>query len=372
MGRMPTELTELLEREYFGNSLLDWGIAGAATLAALFVLMLLRGILRSRLGKFLAGREQHVAAFAGRLLQRTSWLLMLVLAIWFGTRFLARSDGLEKLIQVALVISVALQAISWAMEALEFAMDAFVRRRREAAGGYDPGLATAMPAIRFLGRLVVIVAVTLLALDNMGVDVTAMIAGLGVGGIAVALAVQNVLSDLFASLSIVLDKPFVVGDFIVVGERAGTVENIGLKTTRLRSLSGEQLIFANSDLLSSRIQNFKRMQERRVVFSVGVTYDTPMDVVERISGMLRQCVEEQERTRFDRAHFKSYGASSLDFEIVYFVLAPDYNLMMDVQQAINLAIGRRFAAEGIDFAFPTRTVYLARSDADGADDRVAS
>lgn len=363
-GAMPFDLPDFFRRDFFGNTVLEWCIALAATVGALFLLMILRGLLRSRIGTYLAGREQSVAAFVGRLLQRTSWLLMFVLAFWFGSRFLDRSDGLEKLIQIALVVSVGLQVISWSMEALEFSMDSFVRRRREQVGGDDPGITTAMPAIRFLGRLVVIVAVALLALDNMGVDVTAMIAGLGVGGIAIALAVQNILGDLFASLSIVLDKPFIVGDFIVVGDRAGAVEKIGLKTTRLRSISGEQLIFANSDLLGSRIQNFKRMQERRALFAVGVTYQTPLDVVEAIPRLLRECIEAQPKARFDRAHFKAFGASSLDFECVYWVLEPEYNTFMDVQQAINLAIARRFARSGIDFAYPTQTLFVTRADAD--------
>ncbi len=176
----------------------------------------------------------------------------------------------------------------------------------------------------------------LLALDNLGVDVTALVAGLGVGGIAVALAVQSILGDLFASLSIVLDKPFVIGDFIIVGDLLGTVENVGIKTTRVRSLSGEQLIFSNADLLNSRIRNYGRMYERRVVFTVGVTYDTPRHKLEDFS---------------------------LDFETVYYVQDPAYNLYMDIQQAINLELYQRFADEGIEFAYPTQTLFLAKETA---------
>jgi len=200
--------------------------------------------------------------------------------------------------------------------------------------------------------------ILLLALDNMGVDITALIAGLGIGGIAVALALQNVLGDLFASLSIVLDKPFVIGDFIIVDDLLGTVERIGLKTTRVRSLYGEQLVFSNSDLLNSRIRNYKRMFERRILFSIGVTYQTPHEKLATIPGIIREVIESQEQVRFDRAHFKEYGDSALKFEIVYYVLVPDYNTHMDIQQAINLAIVRRFEEEKIEFAFPTQTLYL--------------
>jgi small-conductance mechanosensitive channel len=202
--------------------------------------------------------------------------------------------------------------------------------------------------------------VLLLVLDNMGINITALVAGLGVGGIAVALAVQSILGDLFASLSIVLDKPFVVGDFLIIDDYMGSVEHVGLKTTRLRSLTGEQLVLSNTDLLSSRIRNYGRMQERRALFTLGVTYQTPRDKLRQIPEIIREAIEASEKTRFDRSHFKSYGAYSLDFETVYYVLEPDYALYMDIQQAVNLAIHERFEAEGIEFAFPTQTLFVER------------
>jgi len=189
------------------------------------------------------------------------------------------------------------------------------------------------------------------------------VAGFGIGGVAVALAVQSVLGDLFASLSIILDKPFVVGDFIVVDNLRGTVERVGVKTTRLRSLDGELLVFSNGDLLKSRIRNFRRMYDRRVEFTLGVTYRTPLEKLRRIPQWLREIIAAQPRTRFDRAHFKQYGDSALVFEIVYYVLDRDYNLYMDIHQAINLAICEHFGREGIEFAFPTRTVYLTEEPA---------
>ena len=205
-------------------------------------------------------------------------------------------------------------------------------------------------------------------LDNLGFNITALVASLGIGGIAVALAVQNILGDIFASLSIALDKPFVIGDFIIVEDVLGTVEYIGLKTTRLRSLSGEQIVFSNVDLLKSRIRNYKRMFERRVVFTIGVVYQTAHATLERIPALVRSIVEQQPKTRFDRAHFKEYGDSALVFEVVYFVLDSDYNIYMDIQQAINLAIFRRFQVKGIEFAYPTRTLHVYPSPVDAAAD----
>jgi small-conductance mechanosensitive channel len=203
----------------------------------------------------------------------------------------------------------------------------------------------------------------LMILDNLGFNITTLVASLGIGGIAVALAVQNILGDIFASLSIAMDKPFVIGDFIIVGEQLGTVEYIGLKTTRIRSLSGEQIVFSNNDLLNSRIRNFKRMYERRVLFGFGVVYQTSHEQLKKIPVMVREIIEGLENTRFDRAHFKEYGDSSLNFEVVYYVRSPDYNVYMDIQQDINLALFEQFTKAGIDFAYPTRTLYIARTDA---------
>ncbi len=359
---MPTSLPlpQFLEREWLGNPVLAWLVAGGATVAALLVLAIARWLLAKRAGRFLAGRGNHVEAFVGRLLQRTNWLTVAVLALWFGARFLELTPGVDRLLRIALVLTLALQAISWAMEALDFTIQAMLRHRREVRGSDDVGLVSAAPAIRFLGRLVVVVLVLLLALQNLGIDITAMIAGLGIGGVAIALAVQNILGDLFASLSIVLDRPFVVGDFIVVGDRSGSVENIGLKTTRLRSLSGEQLIFANSDLLGSRIQNFKRMRERRVVLAFGVPFETPIETVARIGDVVRTCIEEaRPKIRFERSHFAAIGDSSFQFEAVYWLLDPEYNAFMDVQQSINLDVCRRLQQLDVQFAYPTRTLHHA-------------
>jgi len=192
------------------------------------------------------------------------------------------------------------------------------------------------------------------------VNITGLVAGLGIGGIAVALAVQNILGDLLASLSIVLDKPFVIGDSIVVDSFSGTVEHIGLKTTRIRSISGEQLVFSNNDLLKSRIQNYKRMQERRVVFGFGVTYQTPLEKLPLINRIIREIIAAQPNSRFERVHFKEYGDSALNYEVVYFVMTPEYGIFMDVQETINLEIFRRFQEEGIEFAYPTRTVLIQK------------
>ncbi|MDE2314346.1 MAG: mechanosensitive ion channel family protein [Elusimicrobia bacterium] len=198
-------------------------------------------------------------------------------------------------------------------------------------------------------------------LENMGVNITTAVAGLGIGGVAIALAAQQILGDLFSSFVIFVDKPFKVGDFIVVDGLMGTVEHVGIKTTRLRSLGGEMLVMANSDLTKSRLHNYQQMTQRRVIFGFGVTYQTPVDKMRAIPGMVREIFSSLDKAKLDRVNFKDFGDSSMDFEVVYYVLSPDYGLYMNIQESINLAMLERFTEEKIDFAYPTRTVFLARS-----------
>lgn len=200
----------------------------------------------------------------------------------------------------------------------------------------------------------------LLILSNMGVNIISLVAGLGIGGIAIALAVQNILGDIFSSYSLYFDKPFKEGDFIIVGQHMGTVKKIGLKTTRIESLEGEEIVISNQELTSTRVQNYKRMHQRRVVLRFGVTYDTSTDVMRKIPSMLRSIIETTENVRFDRAHFRQFGDSSLDFEVIYYMLNSNYGAYMDAQQSINLAIMEQFAKDNISFAFPTRTVHLVK------------
>jgi small-conductance mechanosensitive channel len=287
-------------------------------------------------------------------LVRTSSLFLLVLAIYAGTFFVALPPAVDRAISSALVIALFLQGALWASHVVVGWIAWYAASKAE----QNKAIANALGLIQLFARVVVWSIALLLILNNLGFDVTALVAGLGIGGIAIALAAQNILGDLFASLAIVLDQPFVVGDFIVLGDKMGTVERIGVKTTRIRSLSGEELIVANADLLASRIHNFKRMAERRVVFTIGVTYETPADKVEKLPDMLRAIVEAQDLVRFDRAHFARYGDSALIYEVVYWMLSADYNVYMDTQQRINLALFRQLQDEGVAFAYPTQTIYL--------------
>jgi small-conductance mechanosensitive channel len=350
---------EVLDTMLAGQTLRQWLLAAAAGLAALVLLRLLRRVALARLGAVARRTENRVDDALVEVLAQTRRFFIGLLALEAAAAMLTLSAPVRTGLHVALVIGVALQLAIWGTVAITRLFQA----RAERTGLADPAAATTLSGVSYVVRLAFYAVLLLLTLDNLGINVTALVAGLGIGGVAIALAVQNILGDLFASLSIVLDKPFLVGDFIIVGDLMGTVEHIGLKTTRVRSLTGEQLVFANSDLLSSRIRNFKRMAERRVLFTVGVTYQTPADQLAAIPGMLKEIVTAEEGVRFDRAHFRSCDDSALTFEIVYYVLDPDYNRYMDIQQRINLALVRRFEQENISFAYPTQTVFLVPSAA---------
>jgi small-conductance mechanosensitive channel len=333
------------------NDVTDWLIA-----AAVFVAVPIARYLGTRLFASLSSRTGVAWGDAlADALQRTRLVLFIPVAAYAASLSLTLLASVERFVALVAIATLLLQVAFWGNRAVGF----WLKRKVEITRTTDPDGATALSLIGFGARVLLWTFVVLLALDQFGFDITALLAGLGVGGIAIALATQNILSDLFASLSIVLDKPFVVGDFIVIDNLRGNVERVGIKTTRVRSLDGELLVFSNADLLKSRIRNYQRMAERRVLFTVGIIYQTPQEKVERVTQWLREAVEAQEGTRFDRAHFKEYGDSALVFEVVYYVLTRDYNTFMDVQQAINLAIFERFARERVDFAYPTRTLHIA-------------
>lgn len=300
--------------------------------------------------------DDGLASVGLEVAERTRPLFILIIAGFFATRLLYIPSDLAKIINGVVVIALVIQAGLWGSAAVASMLGRAARRRGEA----DPATATTLGFLGFLARFVLWSVLVLLGLQNaFGMDVNALLAGLGIGGIAVALAVQRILGDLFASLSIVLDKPFAVGDFVVVGDVSGTVEHIGLKTTRLRSLAGEQIVFANAKLLDSRIHNYQSMRERRVVFTFSVNYDTPPETLSAIPSAVREIVESQEQARFDRAHLASLGERSMTFEVVYHVLDPSYDRYMDIQEAINLGLLQRFAEMDVGFTGQPRAVRVS-------------
>lgn len=302
-----------------------------------------------------SGRIDDVIAAA---LAGTKSFLIFLLAVLIGLHTMEFSTQTETRLSQALVIIVGIQVAIWLNRAISTWMEKVIDPNT------DPALrnrATTTTMV-FLLRITVLLTVLLMVLANLGINITAFVASLGIGGVAIALALQTILSDLFASLSIGLDKPFEVGDFIIVDDLMGTVEYIGVKTTRLRSLSGEQLIRSNTELLKSAIHNYKRMSERRVVFTFGISHETPVEQVGQLGGVVRDIIVAQSPVRFDRAHFLGFGESSLNFEVVYYVLSSEYNVYMDIQQRINLELMTACAQRKISFARPTTIMYLTASE----------
>lgn len=351
-----------------GNSVERWIAAIALFLGVAVLLLIVKGVLIRRIGSLADRMSGRWPRMMRGMLERTKTALLILLAFYCGSLLLTVPHELASLLHSLAVIVVLLQAAIWGDSLLKSSV-AYHSHERLAT---DAASATTFSLLGFLARLALWALVVLMTLDNLGVNVTALLAGLGIGGIAVALAAQNILGDLFASLSIVLDRPFVLGDSIATGDFSGTVEHIGVKTTRLRSASGEQLVFANSDLLQSRIRNFQRMRERRMLFTLNVRFQTPRDKLAQIPRILREVIESQNPVRFDRAHFKLFGDSALIFEAVYFVLTADFNESMNIQQAINLAICERFERSQIEFAFPTRTVIVEGQPTPRGADAVAA
>lgn len=287
------------------------------------------------------------------------WVIFVV-ALYLALLMLPFHSAVNDLLDKIVIVVLVFQAGIWASTLLVNWLEQIKEQRRER----DPSSVAAFGLFQLMGKVLIWSVGLLFLLNNLGFNITSLVAGLGIGGIAIAFALQAILGDLFCSVAIILDKPFVVGDFIIVGDMLGVVEHIGLKTTRLRSLSGEQIVFSNTDIIGSRVRNYKRMYERRVAFSIGVIYQTPPEKLLKIQQMAREIIEGLENTRFDRAHFKEYGPYSLNFEIVYYVLGPDYTLYMDIQQAINLALYNGFKEEGIEFAYPTQELLLRQLNQD--------
>ena len=344
----------LLQKSFYDNTVKEWLVALLVFIVIFLLMRILKAVIYGQIYKIATKTDNVWDNLAAELINRIKPFFLLTIALYLGSLLLSLPETIMDIIGkfVGVVILIQLAILG------SYIISFWVNRQKKEKVELDAAAVTTFTAVGFIIRIILWSIIVLIALDNLGVDVTALIAGLGISGVAVALAVQNILGDLFASFSIVLDRPFIIGDFIIVDDHLGTVEHIGLKTTRVRSLSGEQLVFSNADLLTSRIRNYKRMFERRVVFSIGVVYQTPYEKLKKIPALIQEIIEAQEQVRFDRAHFKEYGLYSLNFEIVYWVKDPDYNVYMNIQQAINLAIFQRFEKKGIEFAYPTQLLYI--------------
>jgi small-conductance mechanosensitive channel len=343
----------LSEHVFYGNSLADWVTAGLVASAVWVGLSLVRRLIASRYRRYSTAGHPTAVRLIFYLLGDTKQFVVLALALYAGQEDLTFPPKHQHIIDNAVLMLSLLQVGLWAGRSLEFYLQI-----QEMERGPDRVFAGSLDIINFVARMLIWSLLTLVALENLGVNNTALLAGLGVGGVAVALALQNVLGDLFASLSIALDKPFVVGDTLTIDTFTGAVERIGIKSTRLRSDTGEQIILSNADILKSRVRNFGRAPEQRALATIRVGYATPGETLKGIPKLLESIVREQANARFERCHLKALGESCLQFELSYFVQHPKINPLLDLQQAVNLRIIEEFRRLGVEFAYPAQRVLI--------------
>lgn len=284
------------------------------------------------------------------------WVYTIV-SIYVALQFFVLPELAGRIVTGIFLFAVVWQVIEVLATFVDYFAMRFLEKDEDGDGQVDPNAAMASNMVTLMARIIFWALGVLFVLSNIGIEVTSLLAGLGIGGIAIAFALQGILSDLFASFSIYFDKPFRVGDFVVIGTDSGTVERIGIKSTRIRTLQGEELVISNAELTTARVQNFKKMNERRIVTQFGITYETEQEKVREVPGMVERIFEDLPGGRLDRVHFTTFGDSALIFEVVYYVESSDYAQYLNIQQAFNFDLMRRFAEVGIEFAYPTQTIY---------------
>jgi small-conductance mechanosensitive channel len=332
---------------------MQWGIAFLIIIGALVAIKIFKGVIFKRLKKWAVNTKTNWDDFLIEMIEKSVIPILYISSYYFAMMYLNLNEKLEKVIHVAYLFAFTFFILRIISSAFKKFVYSFIQREEDSeskekqAGG-----------LIAIANIIIWICGIIFLIDNLGYNVTTLIAGLGVGGIAIALAAQAVLGDLFSYFVIFFDRPFEIGDFVVIGSDNGIVEYIGIKTTRIRTLSGEQLVCSNTDLTNSRLRNYKRMEKRRILFSLGVTYSTSHEQLSKIPEIVKNCIESRPDLIFDRGHFSGYGDFSLNFEFVYFVNSPEYNIYMDNQQAVYLDIFAAFDQEEIEFAFPTQTLYV--------------
>ncbi len=351
-------LKNILELVIYQNTIKDYILAIVMFFGLLLAVFFLKKFLIRHLSRIASKTATDFDDFIVTLLSRIGLPVFCVVSLYFAALPLNLSETIRVFIRYALVIVVTIRSVLFFQEIVKYGIGKAYRQRMKSD---DPSVELMVKSITGITRWIIWVLAVIFMLDNLGVNISTFVAGIGIGGVAVAMASQAILGDAFSALSIFLDKPFEIGDFIILdGDYLGSVEHIGIKTTRIRSLSGEQLVFSNSDLTKSRIKNYKRMQTRRIAFKIGVVYQTPFEKVKKIPQIIKEIFKRIEGVRLDRVHFLSFGDFSLVYEIVYYVNSSDYNIYMDKQQEINFALMEKFEQDEISFAYPTQTLYLSK------------
>ncbi len=350
-------MKDFLNQVYLGNSVTLYLTALGIFILGLIVVNIFKRIILNRLKKWSENTKTSIDDFLVSGIEKSIIPLLYFGSLYLAIRTLTLSPKVVNVVEKASIILVTFFVLKVITSTLNYILSVYIKRK---AGDAAEVRSKELRGISVIVSFLIWTLGFVFLLDNLGLDVSAVIAGLGIGGVAIALAAQAILGDLFSYFVIFFDRPFEIGDFIIVGDKMGAVEYIGIKTTRVRSLGGEQLVFSNKELTSSIIHNYKKMERRRVVFRLGVIYQTTAEQLSLIPGLVREVIEAQPDVTFDRGHFASYGDFSLVFEFVYYVIGADYNKYMDIQQAINMKIYKEFENRGIEFAYPTQTLFMAK------------
>lgn len=350
-------LQDILQQTYYNNRVLDYLICLAAIIVGVLIVQIFKTLLLRRLKIWAEKTSTTVDDFLLRTIGKKLMPLFYLAVFYLSIRVLTLGERLAHGIKVACLVILTILGVRFLLALVAFGLETYWLKKEE-----DTSKINAIKGLLTVIRVTVWIVAFIILLDNLGVQVTTLVAGLGIGGIAIALAAQAILGDLFSYITIFFDRPFEIGDFIIVGDYMGTVEHIGIKTSRIRSLSGEEIVFSNTDLTNSRVRNYKRMLKRRVVFKLGVTYQTTRKQLVEIPAIIESIIKSMDDAVFDRSHFYSYGDFSLDVETVYYVIGRDYNKYMDIQQEINLKILEEFEKRGIEFAYPTQTLFIEKGE----------
>ena len=338
----------------FENTVGDLIVAIAVFFVFLFVFKVFQFVILRRLGRLAQKTKTDIDDTLVKIVKSLRPPFYSFIAFYFAIKFLVLGDTLDKVLTALLTVWIVYQIVIAVQILIEYI---FTKTQKDSDDNSTQG---ALDMIKNIIKGILWAGGLLLILSNLGIDITALIAGLGIGGIAIALALQNILGDLFSSFAILFDKPFQVGDFIVVGDKRGTVQKIGIKTTRIKSTQGEEIVISNKEMTSIQLQNFKKMKERRIGFKFGVIYETPTEKLKKIPKTVENIINSTENARFDRSHFIAFDDFALTFETIYYITTNDYAVYRDVQQEINFKIKESFEKDNIGMAYPTQTIYLQK------------
>jgi small-conductance mechanosensitive channel len=350
-------MDDILNQVYWGNTVQDFGIAALIIVGGITLLRLFRSRLLNRLKQWAGKTNTNFDDYLIAGMEKFGLPILNFTLVYWGLHYLNLSERISRIVTVGTTVVIIYFVIRIILTIIRKLLESYVLKQENGES-----------KLKQITGIMVVINIAIWAMgmvflfDNLGYDVTAIVTGLGIGGIAIALAAQNILGDLFNYFVIFFDRPFEVGDFIVVDDKRGTVDYIGIKTTRIKSISGEQIVISNSNLTSSRLHNFRRLEQRRAIFTIGVVYGTPLEKLKKIPVMITEIVESEPLTTPDRVHFATYGEFSLNFEIVFFVESSDYRQYMEIIQDVNFRIYEAFEKEGIEFAYPTRTIYMKKVD----------